>query len=292
MPSSGRIRNPARLPQPAAIAATPPRALDGPGLRQRRADMANRPAGPDVGAKGETIVAERFLCVGENGEDSLGAGHGFSCPPPVRQSCSGNRSVSREAESRARGRFRAGRDPLPCGPHPVLAPPPPRPGSCCGKLRQPACSVRAIREVKARQVASVCAESTPRGTTPRAILAIALRLPVSCPDSNGSRVARRLLWLRRDGDAAWRGEPDPPGQRRRRGRALRRHVRDTPLTVPDQAVATVASAGASPEKAIASASFAASSSPRCRQTFARTRQAPAHPGESRVTAEAMRSARE
>lgn len=122
MPSSGRIRNPARLPQLAAIAATPPRALDGPGLRQRRADMANRPAGPDVGAKGETIVAERFLCVGENGEDSLGAGHGFSCPPPVRQSCSGNRSVSREAESRARGRFRAGRDPLPCGPHPVLAP--------------------------------------------------------------------------------------------------------------------------------------------------------------------------
>jgi hypothetical protein len=196
MPSSGRIRNPARLPQLAAIAASPPRAVDGPGLRQRRADVANRPAGPDVGAKGETIVAERFLCVGENGEDALGAGHGFSCLPPVRQSFMQSLGIRPKQRAGPVEGSASGRIVLLCGPHPVLVPHLLRAfrSRAAGSSGKPL--LASVRSAKSRHGKSrVCARTRRHEARRRApFLRSRFACRFFCPDSNGSRVARRLLW--------------------------------------------------------------------------------------------------
>jgi hypothetical protein len=205
MPSSGRIRNPARLPQLAAIAASPPRAVDGPGLRQRRADVANRPAGPDVGAKGETIVAERFLCVGENGEDALGAGHGFSCLPPVRQSFMQSLGIRPKQRAGQVEGSASGRIVLLCGPHPVLVPHLLRAfrSRAAGSSGKPL--LASVRSAKSRHGKSRACARTRRHEARRRgpFLRSRFACRFFCPDSNGSRVALP------DGAA-----PRKPGRRR------------------------------------------------------------------------------
>jgi hypothetical protein len=123
--------------------------------------MANGSTGADVRAEGEAVVAERFFRVGEDGEDALGAGHVFPAFRRLRNRVLQSLVSAEKTEIPGATKVPHRSGCLPSHPHPDAPPSASVPFSFLAPetSRKRACSVRTVREVKARQVASGAASA-------------------------------------------------------------------------------------------------------------------------------------